>query len=237
MSAIFVTGAGTDIGKTYVACTILRALCESGLPVLPLKPVVSGVAPLDDPTFDASDTARLLEAAGVATSAQTIETCSPWRFAAALSPDMAAALEGRSLALADVVAWCSRRVAQSPPNTLVLTEGAGGVMSPIAQDGLVLDLIAELDHPALLVAGTYLGAISHALTALAALRGRGVRVLGLVVSESLDAPVTLAATLSALAKYAGDVPIHGVARGAPAPKALVEAIASLHARRKTSATA
>jgi len=236
MSMIFVTGAGTDIGKTYVACAILYALAEADRPVLPLKPVISGVGPAGDPASDASDTTRLLHAAGVAPTPQTIEACSPWRFAAPLSPDMAAALEGRSLALADIVAWCRRQIEQAPPDTLVLTEGAGGVMSPIAQDGLVLDLIVALDAPALLVVGTYLGAISHGLTALAALQGRGVKVLGLVVSETLGAPVTLDATVSALARYAGDVPIHRIAQGAPAPAALVAAIASLQIRRETSAT-
>ncbi len=224
MNAIFVTGAGTDIGKTYVACALLRALRQAGRAVTALKPVVSGIAPLDDPGFQVSDTARLLRAAGVAPTPQAIEACSPWRFAAPLSPDMAAAAEGRTLALGDVVDWSRRRVADAAPGGFVLLEGVGGVMSPIAEDGLVLDWITALDHPALLVAGTYLGAISHALTALAALQGRGVEVAGLVVSETGAAAVTLDATVSALTRYVGDVPVYAMARGARAPEALVEAL-------------
>jgi dethiobiotin synthetase len=224
LSAIFITGAGTDIGKTYLACVILRALGAAGRPVLPLKPVVSGVAPMGDPAFDVSDTVRLLTAAGAGVTPQAIEACSPWRFAAALSPDMAAALEGRRLALADVVAWTRRRMADASADTLVLIEGVGGVMSPIAQDGLVVDLMAQLDAPALLVAGTYLGAISHTLTALKALQSRGVPVVGVAVSETDAASVTLEATLSALATYAGGVPLHALPRGAAAPSALISAI-------------
>jgi dethiobiotin synthetase len=221
---IFVTGAGTDIGKTYISCAILYAAREAGRRVVALKPVVSGVAPVDDPDFEASDTARLLRAAGVAPTPQGIAACSPWRFAAPLSPDMAAAEEGRSLALADVVAWSQRQIAAADPDALVLIEGVGGVMSPIADDGLVLDWIEALGRPALLVAGTYLGAISHALTALAALNGRGVAVAGLVVSETDGATVTLNATVSALAKYIGATPIYAMRRQASAPEALIDVL-------------
>jgi dethiobiotin synthetase len=221
VSVVFITGAGTDIGKTYVACALLRTLGEAGHPVMALKPVVSGVGSVGDPEFDASDTARLLRAAGVAPTSQAIEACSPWRFAAPLSPDMAAAAEGRTLSLADVVAWTRRQIEDAEPDALVLIEGVGGVMSPLAQDGLVLDWIAALNAPTLLVAGNYLGAISHALTALATLKSRGVEVAGLVVSETEGATVTLDATVSALARYVGDVPIYAMARGAPAPEALV----------------
>jgi dethiobiotin synthetase len=236
VSAIFVTGAGTDIGKTYVSCAILRALTQAGQTVLPLKPVVSGVAPVGDPAFDASDTVRLLQAASAEPTLQAIEASSPWRFAAPLSPDMAAALEGQSLAFADVAAWVGRRIAAASPDAFVLIEGVGGVMSPIAQDGLVLDLIAMLKAPALLVVGTYLGAISHTLTALAALASRDVPVVGVVVSETEGAAVTLDATVSALSTYAG-APMYALPRHAPAPAALVAALRSLHARRNTSATA
>jgi dethiobiotin synthetase len=227
MSAIFVTGAGTDIGKTYVACTLLRGLVEAGQPVLALKPVVSGVGAVGDRDFEASDTARLLQASGISPTPDAIEGCSPWRFEAPLSPDMAAAQEGRTLALAEVARWSRRRMSEAAPETLVLIEGVGGVMSPVAADGLVLDWIAALGCPALLVAGTYLGAISHALTALAALQGRGVDVCGLVVSETDGATVTLDATTSALARYVGNTPIYVVARGAPAPRALISALSGL----------
>jgi dethiobiotin synthetase len=237
MSIIFMTGAGTDIGKTYISCALLRGLREAGRSVMALKPVVSGVGPIDDPDFEASDTARLLQAAGVARTPDAIAACSPWRFAAPLSPDMAAAQEGRTLALADVVAWSRRRIADAEPDAFVLIEGVGGVMSPVAEDGLVLDWIEALNHPALLVAGTYLGAISHALTALVALKGRGIEVAGLLASETDGASVTLEATVSALTRYVGDTPIYVVARGAPAPQALVEALSAAHAFRKTSATA
>ncbi len=66
----------------------------------------------------------------------------------------------------------------------MLIEGAGGVMSPIDDSHTVLDLIAGLGHPAVLVTGSYLGAISHTLTAICALKSRGVPIQGVLVSES-----------------------------------------------------
>jgi len=233
MSVVFVTGAGTDIGKTYVSCALLHALRAAGQWVRALKPVVSGVGPVGDPSFDASDTARLLRAAGVAPTPDVIEGCSPWRFAAPLSPDMAAAQEGRTLALADVVAWSRHQIDQAAPGDLLLIEGVGGVMSPMADDGLVLDWIAALNHPALLVCASHLGAISHALTALAALKGRGIDVAGLVVSETEGATVTLEATVSALAKYVGDTPLYAMARDAAAPEALVRALSARCGKAQT----
>ena len=67
---------------------------------------------------------------------------------------------------------------------MTLIEGIGGVMAPLDARHTVLDWIAALGAPALLVVGSYLGTLSHSLTAAAALRQRGVALLGVVVSES-----------------------------------------------------
>jgi dethiobiotin synthetase len=81
-----------------------------------------------------------------------------------------------------------------------------------------------MGQPALVVAGTYLGAISHALTALTALRAHGVATAGLVVNETQGSDVTLEATVLALGGYVGDVAIHAMARDAPAPQTLVRSL-------------
>ena len=104
--ALFVAGAGTEIGKTYVTAALTRRLKDQGHAVLTLKPLASGVAPIDDPAFGGSDTAILLAAQGLPVTPETVEACSPWRFSAPLAPDQAAALEGRSVSLDDLVAWC-----------------------------------------------------------------------------------------------------------------------------------
>jgi dethiobiotin synthetase len=226
MRPLFITGAGTEIGKTYVTAALTRGLSAQGLAVRALKPVASGVGEIDAPEFLTSDTAVLLAAQGLEVNAATVRACSPWRFKAPLAPDQAAALEGRSLNLADLAAWCSTQLTTGQPDQGVLIEGAGGVMSPATQDATVLDWIEALACPALLVTGTYLGAISHALTALAALKARGVEAAGLVVNETQASPVSLEATLDALARFAPQTPRFSLRWGGDAPADLVQAAAA-----------
>ena len=88
MSAIFITGTGTDVGKTYVAASLIRHLRQMGRLVDAIKPVVSGYDPAQ---LAASDPGVLLEALGLPVTEQEIDRISPWRFRAALSPDLAAA--------------------------------------------------------------------------------------------------------------------------------------------------
>ncbi|KQT20038.1 ATP-dependent dethiobiotin synthetase BioD [Methylobacterium sp. Leaf399] len=221
MTAVFVAGAGTGIGKTYLTAALTRGLRDAGRGVLTLKPVASGVAPLDDPAFASSDTAVLLAAQGLPVTPETVAACSPWRFAAPLAPDLAAAREGRHLALDDLVSWCRGRIARAPDGTTVLIEGVGGVMSPVTPEATGLDWLTALDLPAVLVAGSYLGAISHALTAIETLRGRGVRLACAVVCESEEAPVPVETVAGSIARHAGGVPVLALARGAACPAGLL----------------
>ena len=90
MGANFITGTGTDIGKTWLCCALLRHWRAAGLRPAALKPVLSGFDP-DAP--QASDAGQLLAALEQPLDERTLEAIAPWRYAAALSPDMAAALE------------------------------------------------------------------------------------------------------------------------------------------------
>jgi dethiobiotin synthetase len=210
---LFVTGAGTEIGKTYVACALIRQQRAAGKAVRAVKPVASGIPSFADPLFQDSDTARLLAAQGLSCTEATVGACTPWRFAAPLSPDMAAAAEGRALGLADVVTWTRGVARDTPSGGRLLIEGIGGVMSPIANDGLNIDLISALGCPAMLVGGSYLGAINHTLTAIAAMRGRNIEIRGVVVNETADSSIGFAETVASLARFASDVRLLPLRRG------------------------
>ena len=199
MRVLFVAGAGTDVGKTYVAALLTRGLRAAGRNVVAVKPVASGAGLMSEPAFAASDTARLLAAQGLPLTQETVEACTPWRFLAALSPDMAARREGRSLRLGELLDFHARVLATTPTQDLVLVEGVGGLMSPAAEDATCLDWIKAMDCSVLLVGGSYLGAISHTLTALEALGRHGREAAVVVVSESLDSPVQLDETVAAIA--------------------------------------
>jgi dethiobiotin synthetase len=206
MSGNFITSVGTGIGKTLVTAILCHQLTSAGRTVRALKPVVSGFS-LDDP---ASDPALILRSLGQAPTPQAIAAISPWRMTAPISPHLAARLEEFTIRIDDVATFCHEH---APDNDeLLLIEGAGGVMAPIDDSHTGLDLISLLGHPVILVTGSYLGAISHTLTAVAALRGRGIVVTGIIVSES-DRSVGLTDTTESLAQFAGaDVPVYALPR-------------------------
>jgi dethiobiotin synthetase len=196
MSALFVTASGTGVGKTLVTAVLAWQLRARGDAVEVFKPVVSG---FDARAVEASDTGVLLRALGRAATPAAIEGVSPWRFAAPLSPDMAARREGRGIDFDALVASCRERAQGAG---CVLIEGVGGALVPLDERHTVRDWIAALGAPAILVAGSYLGTISHTLTALEALTSRGIAVAGIVLSESPDSPVGLDETAAAIARFA-----------------------------------
>lgn len=202
MDAFFITATGTDIGKTFVAAGLIRHWRGLGLSPDAFKPLVSGIDP-DDPT--GSDPAILIDALGLPLTPDALDRLSPWRFRAPLAPNMAARAEGRIVPYAAMLAACRRRIADRTGPLLV--EGVGGVMAPIDDGRTVLDWMADLGLPTILVAGTYLGTISHILTAHAVLAARGVRLAALVLSQTPDGTVPPPDTAAALRPFLGDSPI------------------------------
>ena len=197
MSAIFVTATGTDIGKTFVTEGIVRALRFARRPVAALKPVLSGFAMENAAS---SDSGRLLTALGRAITPIEIEGISPWRFKAPLSPDMAARLEGEAIDFDALLEFSRARIAAAKGTLLI--EGVGGIMVPLDDRHTVLDWMVALNLPVLLVAGSYLGTISHTLSALDVLERRGLRVLSVVVSESAGSTVDLDETVVTIRRFA-----------------------------------
>jgi dethiobiotin synthetase len=206
--ALFVTGTGTDIGKTHVVGRLIRELRAQGRAVTALKPVMSGYN--ESRPFEC-DVAEYLRAQGQEVKAQTIAALAPFRFRAALSPDMAARLEGRSLDFEALVKFTRDAIAQTPHALLI--EGVGGVMVPLTRRHTVRDWIAACAVPALLVTGSYLGSLSHCLTAMEVLQMAHIKVVGIVVSESEDSPVDLEATRRSLEQFLPDIPLLILPRG------------------------
>jgi dethiobiotin synthetase len=219
VSGYFVAGSGTEVGKTWVSCGLARGWRARGRAVRAVKPLASGLPAQNDPAFAHSDTALLLDAQGLAVGPAAVAACTPWRFTAPLSPDMAAAAESRSIDFAEVAAWTRGVVAATPAEARLLVEGVGGLMSPVAQAATNRDLARALGLPVLLVCGSYLGAISHALCALVALRDAGLEAAALIVNESEGAAVDLAATVDAVRRFAGDTPVRSLRRGEAADPA------------------
>jgi dethiobiotin synthetase len=206
MAAWFVTATGTDIGKTYVTSGLVRHLRGAGKKVRALKPVASG---FDAYALAQSDAGELLAAMGEPITEESVARISPWRFAAPLSPDMAAAREDRTIDLDALIAFC--RAAAAP--TLFI-EGIGGVMVPLDAGHTVLDWMEALAFPLILVTGSYLGTLSHTLTAADVCRRRSLAIAALIVNESPDATVPLDETAASLARFLPDIPLATLPRPA-----------------------
>jgi dethiobiotin synthetase len=200
VSAIFVTATGTDVGKTFVAASLIRHLRRQGHVVEAIKPVLSGFDPNE---AAASDPGILLDALGLPVTADEIQRISPWRFRAPLSPDLAASMEGRRIDVAEVVAFCQNAVATH--RDVLLIEGAGGIMVPLDDQRTVLDVMMALRLPLILVTGSYLGSISHTLTALDSLFTRDMNVMAVIVSETPGSAVPLDEVVATIGRFAEPV--------------------------------
>lgn len=207
MTAIFITAAGTDVGKTFVAAGLIRLLRSKDSAVDAIKPVISG---FDPARAGDSDCGVLLRALGLPLSEEEIEDISPWRFAAALSPDMAARHEGKEIDVEQLVSFCETAIDEAEGDMLV--EGVGGVMVPLDQKNTVLDWIASLGLPTLLVTGTYLGSISHTLTAYEVLDAEECDVPTIVVSESAGSHVPLFETVATIQRFVPAVDVIALPR-------------------------
>ncbi|MGA7389947.1 MAG: dethiobiotin synthase [Pseudolabrys sp.] len=207
MAAYFVTSTGTDIGKTFVTAGLIRYLRESNQPVTAFKPIVSGY---DSSVAETSDPAVLLSALGRPVTADEVERIAPWRFRAPLSPDLAAAREGRRVDFEKLISFSRATIAAATGPLFI--EGVGGIMVPLDGQRTVLDWMTALNIPLLLVVGGYLGTISHTLTALDVLAQRKLTVAAIVVSESERDTVELDDTVASIARFAGTVGVVGLPR-------------------------
>lgn len=173
MGGLFVTGTDTGVGKTRVACALLRAWAERGLDVGAMKPVETGVGPAGP-----LDALALRAASG---ADDPLDDVCPQQFALPAAPAVAAARENRPLDRDAIRAAFAR---QRRRHRWLVVEGAGGLLVPLAGDATMADLAAELGLPLLVVARAALGTINHTLLTLEAAGRRGLAVAGVVVSHA-----------------------------------------------------
>ena len=180
----FVTATDTAVGKTVVTAGLAAALRAHGRDVAVFKPVQSG-ALADDPAGDAA----LLGADCV------------YAFSAPLAPLVAARAEGRTISLNPIV---ERAEELAREHEILLVEGAGGLLVPLA-DGLdMADLALALDLPLIVVARAGLGTVNHTLLTIEAARARGLELAGVILNGKSDESTTdNAALIEAAARGAG----------------------------------
>ncbi len=173
----FVTGTGTDVGKTYVTALLVKRLREQGIDAGYFKAALSGAEPADDGSgrLIPGDAAEVYRTAGIPGDPAEFV---PYIYREALSPHLAARLEGRPVELAVVEAAFRRAAARFP---FVAAEGSGGIVCPL-RDGdallMLADVIRLTGFPLLIVAPSGLGSINAAVLTAEYARANGFRTVG-----------------------------------------------------------
>ncbi len=171
---VVVAGTDTGAGKTRVAAALARALRARGARVGVFKPAETGCEAPDRP----GDALALARASGCA---EPLDRICPYRFREPLAPAVAARREGRAVD-PELLDRCLEALAAA--HDWVIVEGAGGLLVPLAEGVLFADWVEARGLPVLLVGRLGLGTINHTLLSARHLRGRGVKLVGTVLSAT-----------------------------------------------------
>jgi dethiobiotin synthetase len=205
---LFVTGTDTGVGKTVVACALVRALRASGSRVAVMKPVASG-AQRTAQGLRNDDAVALIEAAG---TTRAYGDVNPYCFEPPISPHIAAKEVVIKVDIDLIRAKFSTMAAEAD---WIVVEGAGGWLAPINEDQTMADLAGALALPALLVVGLKLGCLNHAQLTRASIAARGGPFAGWVASAIDPAMARAAENLTTLERLLGE-PALAVVPHAPA---------------------
>ncbi len=207
MRGLFITGTDTGVGKSALSAALLANMAAQGEPVRAHKPVVTGLQEQAEPRSSGAwpaDHVLLGAAAGM-----PAEEVSPLRFGPAVSPHLAAELAGvrieRSRLLEHARAACD-------PGCILIVEGAGGLLAPLADDCSMRDLAVELGLPLLIAARPGLGTINHTLLTLEAARRAGLEVRAVVLSAWPQHPTAMERSNRETIERLGEVEVEGLER-------------------------
>jgi dethiobiotin synthetase len=167
---IFITGTDTGVGKTTVACALLRAYAAAGLRAVGMKPVAAGGGK------DGDDLVALAASGNI--GAPLPARC-PYAFTDPIAPHLAARAAGVVIELDRIRTSYEELSARADR---VVVEGAGGALVPLGDRIDMLDVARELALPVLMVVGVRLGCLNHALLTSLAIRARGLNLVGWIAN-------------------------------------------------------
>lgn len=229
MRGLFVTGTDTGVGKTILSAALAAAMTADGERVRAFKPVVTGLdattaASADPPGAGAAHPAGAWPPDHVllaAAAEMDPEDVAPLRFGPAVSPHLAAHLQETPI---DPRMLLENARASAAAGTVLVAEGVGGLLVPLAEDYSVCDLAADLGLPLLIAARPGLGTINHTLLTLRAARAAGLDVLAVVLTPWPAQPSAMELSNSETIARLGEVDVVTLgAVEAPVPAALARA--------------
>ena len=209
---VFVTGTDTGVGKTLAACALIHALRARGVKAVPMKPIAAGASEHGGRLAN-DDTVALLQAAGL--GAAWMEAVTPVLLREPMAPHIAAAREGRTLAL-DFLGPALARLATA--GDFLVVEGVGGFRVPLAERLDTVDLARAVGLPVVLVVGLRLGCLNHALLTAQAIESAGLPLAGWIANAIDPEMAARDENVAALAARLG-APLLGQLPYAPQPDA------------------
>lgn len=199
-SGVFVTGTGTEIGKTVVAAVLARTLADEGQSVAAFKPALTGM----DEFPDYDETAAIAAASdhdgsienlpdhailrAAARSSQADDEIAPYRFDPPMSPHLAAGLAGVEID-PDRVMAAARSAADGVD--AIVCEGAGGLLVPLSPTWTMRSCAVELGYPLVIVAPPGLGSINHTLLTVESARAVGLKIAAIVLNPWPESPTQI----------------------------------------------
>ena len=174
MKGLFISGSGTDVGKTFVASCIIRAL-NAKYRVVARKPIESDCIKTSDGLLP-KDAVLLND---VCTNPEPIDAVCQFKFEACVSGEKASIEQGLSVTLEDLV----KAVQPSNSDDFLVIEGAGGLYSPIAQQVLNSDFAVAINLPIIIIVKDELGAINQALLSIEAAKKHKLNIAMLVLNQ------------------------------------------------------
>ena len=172
---LFISGTGTDVGKTFVTENLIYLLKAKGFTVSPYKPIETGCKKNKSKLIpsDASKFHKLID------KEIDIDLINPYRFQQPISPNRAIRLAHKKIFINDYIS----RSKLLPKNDYLIVEGAGGLYSPISTDGYNIDLIKKMKIPTVLVAKDEIGVINNILLSLDLLKKYKISVLAIILNK------------------------------------------------------
>lgn len=190
--SLFITGTDTGVGKTLIACALLRAYAARGLRMVGMKPVAAGAMRMNGILVNV-DVEQLIAASNVQAPRELVN---PYCFEAPMAPHIAAADEKKHIKIKYLQKSAQRLAALADG---LIVEGAGGFCVPLNESETFADLACALALPVVLVVGMRLGCLNHALLTAQAIRARGLTLAGWVANHVDPAMLRAEDNVAALA--------------------------------------
>ncbi|MGI6737272.1 MAG: dethiobiotin synthase [Anaerovoracaceae bacterium] len=222
---IFITGTGTDLGKTYAAGLIVKKLHESGRDAAYYKAAMSGNERRADGSLIPGDALHVKEASGID---QPLEEMCPYVYELAYSPHLASRIEGSPVQM-DVVREGFERVCAA--HEFVTMEGSGGILCPLCFDEAKIrleDVIRELGLSCLLVADAGLGTINYVVLTVEYMRAHHIPLKGILFNNWIPGDVMQEDNLRMCEYFTGEKVLACIQRGDTDLDLSADALAALY---------